>query len=210
MITIINYGSGNVRAIQNILARCGFLSRISTSPEDISTASALILPGVGHFSTCINRLDQSGLRPVLQESVMGRKVPLLGICAGMQILFERSEEDLCTGKGLGFLKGRVVRFGETGDARARIPNIGWRTVRLSPAGREIFGVAESRFYFTHSYHAPLASGDDALFVSDNGYEFTAGVMQGNIIGVQFHPEKSHSYGIDFFTRYLRWIGYSND
>ncbi|GLI36669.1 hypothetical protein GHYDROH2_01700 [Geobacter hydrogenophilus] len=135
---------------------------------------------------------------------------MLGICAGMQILFERSEEDLCVGKGLGFLKGTVVRFGDTGNARARIPNIGWRTVRLSTAGREIFGITESRFYFTHSYHAPLESDCDTLFISDNGYEFTAGVMQGNIMGVQFHPEKSHSYGIDFFTRYFKWIGHSDD
>ena len=205
MISIVDYESGNVRAIQNILRRCGAASTITSDPREIFKSSAVILPGVGNFSACATKLDQSGLRQVLVESAVDRKLPLLGICLGMQLLFESSEEDVNGGQGLGLLKGRGVKFREFDNAVIRIPNMGWRGVRQTMQGSRIFGEAPYRFYFTHSFHAPLDAMEISIFNATNGYEFPAGVASGNVMGVQFHPEKSHVNGIRFFERYLSWV-----
>lgn len=210
MISIVNYGSGNVKAIQNILNRCGATSVITSNPNEIISSSAIILPGVGHFGACASRLDQSGLREVLIDCATFRKLPLLGICLGMQLLFESSEEDSTGGKGLGLIKGRVVRFSESDKSSIRIPNVGWRDVKQTKQGTNIFGDSSYRFYFTHSFHAPIESNELCIFNSENGYEFPAGVISDNVMGVQFHPEKSHVNGIKFFEHYLSWVGGSRE
>lgn len=156
------------------------------------------------------KLDQSGLRQILVEYAVDRKSPLLGICLGMQLLFESSEEGVNGGQGLGVLRGRIVKFSEIENVTIRIPNIGWRDVRQTSQGSDIFGEAPYRFYFTHSFHAPIDAMDLSIFNTSNGYEFPAGVVLKNIMGVQFHPEKSHVNGIRFFERYLAWVGSYRD
>jgi len=146
----------------------------------------------------------------LVEAAVDLKIPFLGICLGMQLLFESSEEGENASRGLGLFKGRVVKFRESKNAKIRIPNMGWRDVTQTKQGARIFGDDPYRFYFTHSFHAPIEAMMASSFTAANGYEFPAGVVSGNVMGVQFHPEKSHVNGIRFFERYLAWVGVRRD
>jgi glutamine amidotransferase len=204
MLVIVDYGVGNLAAIKNMLKKAGSDSLISEDPETIRKADKLILPGVGAFDTCAGKLQASGLIPLLNRKVLEEKTPTLGVCVGMQLLTEGSEEGVLP--GLGWIRGRVVRFRQDRmPAGTKVPHMGWTDVELckpSPLFREMY--AEPRFYFVHSYHPELTEPDDALVRAHYGYTFVAGMEKGNILGVQFHPEKSHKFGMKLLANFVNY------
>jgi glutamine amidotransferase len=205
MITIVDYGVGNLASIKNMLKKAGSDALISSQKEDIEAADKLILPGVGAFDTCAEKFQQSGLQETLNKKVLEQKTPLLGICVGMQLLMEGSDEGNLP--GLGWIKGRIVRFQpEKMSAPLKIPHMGWTEVKPrndSPLFDHMH--EEPRFYFVHSFHPMPANEKDVLVYAEYGYRFAAGLEHENIMGVQFHPEKSHKFGLrlmeNFITKY---------
>lgn len=195
MIVIVDYGMGNVGSIRNMLHRVGAASVIAADPEAIRAADKLILPGVGAFDTAMERLERLRLVGVLTEKVVHEKTPILGICLGMQLLSRRSEEGQRA--GLGWIDADTVRFRlEDSHGGLRLPHMGWNAIdvrRSSPILDDRYD--ESRFYFVHSYHVRCADEEDVLAVATYGIEFHAAVIRRNIMGTQFHPEKSHKFGM---------------
>jgi len=191
---------GNVGSIANMLKRSGFEVRLGSSPDDIAEASKLILPGVGSFDAGMENLHRLGLPPLLAKKVFNG-TRFLGICLGMQLLFEGSEEG--QQPGLGWLRGRCARFRfAEGTSSLKIPHMGWNDVR--PVHRDsLFRdmAPEAGFYFVHSYHVVCDDASDVLAWATHGYEFPAAVQHENLYGTQFHPEKSHKYGRALLTRF---------
>ncbi len=194
MITIVDYGLGNIRAFLNVYKRLNIEARAVTDASSLRDATKIILPGVGHFDHAMERLDASGMRPELDAMVLGGEVPILGVCVGMQILASTSDEG--TRAGLGWIAGRVRSFAnEEATVGLPMPHMGWNDVApVSPD--PIFAQLESdsRFYFLHSYFFECVQADDVLAVSSYGCDFSCAVRHKNIYGVQFHPEKSHHFG----------------
>lgn len=193
MIRIIHCGIGNVWALHNMLRRLGAEVNVASSPDDARDADKLLLPGVGAFDTAMAALTAQGWVPLLEDMVLGRGLPLLGICLGMQLLTRSSEEGMLP--GLGFVKGRTRRFAFE-DKRVKIPHTGWNHVSACTNDPMAAGLVDgARFYFIHSYHVCLDAKEDALFETEYaGMHFTSAFRKGNVIGVQFHPEKSHRFG----------------
>lgn len=194
MLKIVDYGICNVGAVHNILRRAGVPSRIVSDPADIADASSLILPGVGHFATGMACLrDRGFIDPIRRHAVEQRK-PLLGICLGMQLLTQHSQEGDV--EGLGLVPAKVIRFDTARmDRPLPVPHMGWSRVQVArPASYTGDMLPESKFYFTHSYHVSDLPAEHAVLIADYGLPFVAGFEFGNIAGVQFHPEKSHVYG----------------
>jgi len=204
MLVIVDYGVGNLASIRNMLKKIGVDGVISSRAEDILKADKLILPGVGAFDTCAQKLQDSGLLETLQQKVIRDKTPVLGVCVGMQLLTEGSEEGQLP--GLGWIKGQIVKFNkEKLPASLKIPHMGWREVKLNKQSRLFNGMFdEPRFYFVHSYHPVLENPDDALMTADYGYSFVAGMEHENIMGVQFHPEKSHKFGMKLLENFVKY------
>ena len=204
MITIVDYGVGNLASIRNMLKKIGVDALISSRKEDILAADKLILPGVGAFDTCAEKLEQSGLLETLNEKVINQKTPVLGVCVGMQLLTEGSEEGKLP--GLGWIKGRIVKFQKDKlPSSYKIPHMGWREVKLNKHSKLFSGMFdEPRFYFVHSYHPQLDNAADALVTADYGYSFVAGMEHENIMGVQFHPEKSHKFGMKLLENFVKY------
>lgn len=202
MIVIIDYGMGNLGSIGNMLKRIGAEGVISSDPSVIDGADSLILPGVGAFDHGMEKLKELGLIPVLNQRVIQENVPLLGICLGMHLLARKSEEgDL---PGLGWLDADVKRFKFEADVSAlKIPHMGWNEVTPKKPDPLYEGFEdELRFYFVHSYHVVCDGGDDELGTTWYGYDFASIVRRGNIIGAQFHPEKSHKFGMTLLKNFL--------
>ena len=194
MITIVDYGLGNIRAFLNVYKRLNIAARSVSDAEGLRGAERIILPGVGHFDHAMERLESSGMRETLDAMVLGAKVPVLGVCVGMQMLATSSEEG--SRPGLGWIDGRVRAFASWEPTAALpMPHMGWNDVRPTTSG-SIFDdlEADSRFYFLHSYFFECAREQDALAVASYGADFACAVRHGNIHGVQFHPEKSHHFG----------------
>ena len=194
MISIVDYGLGNVQAFRNMYKRLNVEARTVTSAADLEGATKVILPGVGAFDHAMQRLDASGMRAVLDDLVLRQRVPVLGVCVGMQILARESEEGQCS--GLGYVDGRVRLFeAQAPTGTLQLPHMGWNDV--APAATSpLFAQLESdaRFYFLHSYYFECDRPSDVAAVSTYGREFSCAVRVGNIHGVQFHPEKSHHFG----------------
>jgi imidazole glycerol-phosphate synthase subunit HisH len=202
MITIVNYGVGNLASIQNILKKIGVNSIITTNIKDIEVAEKLILPGVGAFDACAAKLRQSGMIEMLNKRVLEEKVPILGICVGMQLLFSKSEEGEMP--GLSWIAGKNVRFDQSKTGDLKIPHMGWKDVTPSKPSSLLKEMQEQpRFYFVHSYHAILENKEDSLLTAMHGYEFTCAVEKENIKGVQFHPEKSHKFGMKLLANFAK-------
>jgi glutamine amidotransferase len=204
MLVIVDYGVGNLASIRNMLIKIGVEGVISSRAEDILKADKLILPGVGAFDTCAQKLQESGLLETLQQKVIRDKTPVLGVCVGMQLLTQGSEEGKLP--GLGWIKGQIVKFKkEKLPPSFKIPHMGWREVKLNKQSKlfnEMF--EEPRFYFVHSYHPVLDHPEDALMTADYGYSFVAGMEHDNIMGVQFHPEKSHKFGMKLLDNFVKY------
>ena len=204
MVTIVNYGVGNLASIQNMLKKIGAPSRLSSSAADILDSTKLILPGVGAFDTCAGKLRDSGLLGVLNEKVLEENTPVLGVCVGMQLLTGGSEEGKLS--GLGWVKGRIVKFkADRLPENLKVPHMGWTDVQIKKPSKLFTDMYdEPRFYFVHSYHPEMEHAADVLVTAHYGYEFVAGLEHGNIVGVQFHPEKSHKYGMKLLENFVKY------
>jgi glutamine amidotransferase len=203
MITIVDYGFGNVGAFFNVFERLGVESQVTAEPRCIEKAEKLILPGVGAFDAAMQSLLRSDLVVPLEAAVFGRAVPILGVCLGMQLFAGSSEEGGLA--GLGWIPGRVQRLRPLSN-ELKVPNVGWREVTYKahpsaplgifpPAGRA------ERYYFVHSYHCLFDDPQQVRGVIDHGGEVCVAVQSRNIFGVQFHPEKSHAYGLRLLKQF---------
>lgn len=195
MITIVNYGVGNLNSIANMLKKVGVAAEITSSSDVISRAKKLIMPGIGAFDAGMERLEASGLIPLLTDRVVHASIPTLGICLGMQLMTRGSEEG--RRPGLGWIAATTRRFDRAADPTLRIPHMGWNIAKAVRPSRLLENCPEEpRFYFTHSYYVHCENPDDRLLTVDHGrMSFDAGFEHANLMGVQFHPEKSHRFGM---------------
>lgn len=194
MIIIIDYGVGNVFAFQNVFKRLNIPSKIAKSVDDLTDVSKLILPGVGHFDYAMSQLNKSGMRNRLDELVLSEKIPVIGICVGMQMMSKKSDEgDL---EGLCWIDACVKKFDEsTISYHTKLPHMGWNDV-IPINNHPLFEGLEhdSIFYFLHSFYFKCSNQKNIISTTDYGGDFASSVQHDNIYGIQFHPEKSHSYG----------------
>lgn len=195
MIVIIDYGLGNLGSIHNMFFRLGKESLISSNKIDILKAEKLVLPGVGSFDRAIMNLRELGIIPVLNEKVIKERTIILGICLGMQLMTLRSEEGVLD--GLGWIDAETVRFHFDGtDQRLKIPHMGWNRIKIMrPSGILDHLSDEARFYFVHSYYVRCMNEENILAQTEYGIQFTSAIIKDNIMATQFHPEKSHKYGL---------------
>lgn len=200
MIALIDYGAGNLRSVHNALLAAGAMDvEVTADPDVVARADRIVLPGVGAFAACMNGLSAiDGLIEAMERRVRGDAVPFLGICVGMQLLADAGEEH-GRSPGLGWIGGTVRSFDPAPDLR--IPHMGWNDV--TPCAEQAVIVA-GEAYFLHGYHFEVSRRDDVLAMSDHGGAFVAAVGRDNMIGVQFHPEKSQQYGLATLERFLAW------
>tara|TARA_R110002074_G_scaffold59975_2_gene145530 strand:+ start:476 stop:1090 length:615 start_codon:yes stop_codon:yes gene_type:complete len=201
MITIIDYGLGNIKAFVNVYKRLHIPVKVAQSATELTAASKLILPGVGAFDHAMTRLNVSGMRETIDELVMAQKIPVLGICVGMQMLATGSEEGKLA--GLGWVPGIVKAFdSSTQQAGLPLPHMGWNEVHPHPASGLFSGLDSSgRFYFLHSYYFSCENKDNEIASTAYGLDFSCAVSSGHIYGVQFHPEKSHHCGVTLLKNF---------
>lgn len=201
MIAIVDYGMGNTGSIKNMLKRIGYDDVVVTnSHEDLSKAEKFILPGVGSFDAAVNTMKESGLFSILNHEVEEKKKPILGICLGMQLLTKGSEEGKSA--GLGWIDAYVRKFDS--DNNIKVPHIGWEYVTSSGSQHALLNnLSEmSRYYFVHSYYVVCNDRSNELLMCNYGVDFTCAIQHNNIMGVQFHPEKSHKYGMQLFRNFV--------
>lgn len=202
MIAIVNYGLGNLGSILNMLKKIGVESTVSSDPDVIGGAEKIILPGVGHFDRAMALINHDGLKDILKEKALKHKTPILGICLGMQVLGQGSEEGEIP--GLGLIPARTIRFKFPNGDGLKIPHMGWNSVHRSTASaltRNFTG--EERFYFVHSYHAQVEDESYSILKTEYGYPFDSAIQKENVFGVQFHPEKSHRFGMHLLETFAR-------
>ena len=193
MITIVNYDMGNLGSIQNMLKKIGVKSILTSSPDEVLTAEKLLLPGVGNFKRAMENLTNYGLIDVLNQKVMVEKTPILGICLGMQLMTSYSEEGECA--GLGWIEAQTLRFPSYESTGLKVPHMGWNEVVFPNTHFLAEGLVDPRFYFVHTYRVMCESPGNVLCTTTYGEMFHSGICKDNIMGVQFHPEKSHAFGM---------------
>jgi glutamine amidotransferase len=194
MITLIDYGVGNIFAFQNVYKRLDISTKIAKTHEDLLGAKKLILPGVGSFDYAMGQLNASGMRETLDELVLEKKVPVIGICVGMQMMGNRSDEGKL--EGLKWIDSEILKFDESLiQQRTKLPHMGWNDV-TPISNHPLFSGLEKEaiFYFLHSYYFKCNNPAESIAISDYGISFTSAVNRDNVFGIQFHPEKSHQYG----------------
>ena len=199
MIALISYGLGNIQAFANIYNTLNIPVIVATRPEQLREADRFILPGVGSFDWAMSQLNASGLREPLEELVIQQGRPVLGVCVGMQMLGDRSDEGVV--KGLGWIEGDVKRLEATGEARTWLPHMGWNDA--SPRGTSALfsDMDDPRFYFLHSYYFAPRHAEHVLSDTRYGVAFASSVRKANIYGTQFHPEKSHRWGVQLLKNF---------
>ncbi len=202
MTTIINYNLGNPKSIQNMIKHIGGGEVcISNNPDEIASAKRLILPGVGHFQHGMEQLQLLGLVDVLKKEVLVNKKPILGICLGMQLLTKHSEEGNI--EGLGFVDAQTKKF-KFDNPQLKVPHMGWNTVVFKKDSQLNNGISlNPRYYFVHSYYVECANQQDVLCTTHFGHNFVSGFQHQNIFGLQFHPEKSHKFGMELLDNFCK-------
>jgi imidazole glycerol-phosphate synthase subunit HisH len=196
MITIIDYGVGNLRSVQKGFEHVGLKAEIVDNPEAVVNAPAVVLPGVGAFRDAMESLKKTGMDQAVQE-VVKKGTPLLGICLGLQLLFDSSEEFGLT-EGLGIIPGKVVKF----DERLKIPHMGWNEMEIVNPNPIIKGIPNgSAFYFVHSYYCLPDNTKDIVTATEYGIKYTSIAAKDNVFGIQFHPEKSSSLGLQILKNF---------
>ena len=202
MLVIVDYGLGNLGSIQNMLKKIGVKALISSDCSIIQQATKLILPGVGSFAFAMNQLADLNLIDVLNKKVLEEKTPILGICLGVQLFTSFSEEGNCN--GLNWIEANTVKFSfKESNELLKIPHMGWNDVYPTKQSKLFEGMPEdSRFYFVHSYYIQPKHEQDALLKSNYGFDFTCALEKDNIVGVQFHPEKSHKFGMQLLRNFV--------
>jgi imidazole glycerol-phosphate synthase subunit HisH len=198
MITIVDYGMGNLGSIRSMLRRVGVRSTITGDPAEIARASKILLPGVGSFDAAMEQIHDRGLREVLDRMALHERIPTLGICLGMQLITRGSEEG---GRpGLGWVDAETCRF--PADGRLKVPHMGWNVVTPTRPSVLTAGLPpEARFYFVHSYFVRTDRLVDTVLAAEYGVPFAAALETGNVFGAQFHPEKSHRFGMQLLANF---------
>lgn len=201
MIAIVDYGLGNIQAFVNVYKKLHMPVVVAKTSDDLAGATKLILPGVGAFDHAMLRLNSSGMRKTLDSMVLSNKIPVLGVCVGMQILADTSDEGVLP--GLGWVKGHVKAFSSKSQVSGLpLPHMGWNDLSPSVDCRLFCGLEdEARFYFLHSFYFECIRRDDSIATSSYGLEFSCAVASDQIYGVQFHPEKSHHYGVTLLKNF---------
>ena len=202
MITIINYGMGNLGSVANMLKKIGAPCIITSDINEIEKAEKILLPGVGAFDAAVSRIDELNLRPVLTYKAKEQKIPFLGICLGMQLLTRGSEEGVL--KGLDFVSAQTIKFKFEKDSDLKIPHMGWNFVKENTKSKLTEGFTdEYRFYFVHSYYVLCDKPENSILNTTHGVEFDSAIQHENVYGAQFHPEKSHKYGMHLLTNFSK-------
>jgi glutamine amidotransferase len=202
MIAIVDYGMGNLGSIFNMFKKIGANSVITSDLEEIRKAPKILLPGVGSFDTAMNRINEAGMLEVLNHKALVEKVPVLGICLGMQLLTASSEEG--TSPGLNWIPARTIKFKFEKEQNLKIPHMGWNMVQASTPGKLTEDLLEpSRFYFVHSYYVKVENEKNSMLKTSYGLTFDSAIQNENIYGAQFHPEKSHKFGMRFFENFVK-------
>ena len=200
-VVIVDYRTGNVNSIKRTLDRIGSRSIVSSHLEDVTKADKIILPGVGHFAKAMANLKELGLVDALNEAVLIKRKPVLGICLGMELMAITSEEG--DTPGLQWLDAEAVRFRISVGARHKVPHMGWNRIQIKKASALMKGVEDlSEFYFAHSYHLKINDRSDLLNETEYGISFPSAVERNNIFGVQYHPEKSHHTGVRVLKNFI--------
>lgn len=200
-VVIVDYNMGNLGSIYNMIRKIGYECIISSTPDEILTADKIILPGIGSFDYGIQNLKNLKIYDIIVKKVVSDKTPILGICLGMQLMTDGSEEG--QESGFGFIKGFAKRF-TFSDPTFKVPHMGWNVVILKKESKLFKGMEnqENRFYFIHSYVVECFDKNDILTITNYGYNFVSSFEKENILGVQFHPEKSHKFGMQLFKNFL--------
>ena len=204
MIAIVDYGLGNIQAFINIYRRLGIEAYSAKNTFDFARAKRILLPGVGSFDWAMTRLQESGLREMLDEQVLGEKKPILGICVGMQMMAQSSEEGALP--GLGWIDGVVVKFDTSMlEGQTHLPHMGWNETEPSCTFSIFSKIKSPKFYFLHSYYLKPDRQEHILATSKYGLQFTSAVNSGNVYGTQFHPEKSHDGGVQLLKNFAELV-----
>lgn len=203
MVTIVDYGMGNLGSVANMFKKVGMATEITGDLERIKNATKILLPGVGAFDAAMKRIDQGGFRDVLNQKALEDEIPILGICLGMQLLTRKSEEGDLT--GLGWIPADTLKFSFKREENLKVPHMGWNRVfevNSSPITQNM--PIEPRFYFVHSYFVKADKDDNVIMRTHFGHDFDAVITNGsNIFGAQFHPEKSHKFGMRLFENFAK-------
>jgi glutamine amidotransferase len=201
LIVIVDYGMGNLRSVANKFKKMGLTAEISSNLNVIKKAYKLILPGVGHFAKGMSNLKEKGLINILNEKVLVEKTPIFGICLGMQLFSNFSEEGNCP--GLGWIDARTIHFSVKDKIKFKIPHIGWNSVSIvNKSGIDDFLTNDDMFYFVHSYHIHCNDTANVWMTTSYEYEFVSAIKKENIFGTQFHPEKSHDAGMKLLKLFI--------
>ena len=199
-VTIVDYGMGNIQSVRKTLSLAGVSSVVSSEPDVIISAKRLILPGVGHFGKAMGNLRSRGLTEALDEAVLKKKIPILGICLGMQLMAQYSSEG--AEEGLGWFDGSVVRFDVHDELRYKVPHMGWNQAQQAKPSALLNNIDQlSEFYFLHSFHYVTETSDEVLMNTSYSYNFVSAIEKENMYGCQFHPEKSHECGLHLLKNF---------
>lgn len=200
MVTIVDYGMGNLYSVKNMLKYLGYESIISRDTDVLSKAERLILPGVGNFGEAMRNINESGIRGVLDYKVLEEKTPVLGICLGMQLFSGYSDEGEC--EGLGWIPGEVKKF-ELSGQHLKVPHMGWDYIERQEDSQLLeMPLDGERYYFVHSYYVRCSERKNAVALTEYGITFDAVIQRENIVGTQFHPEKSHRFGMNILKNFV--------
>lgn len=209
MIGIVDYGMGNLGSIVNMFRKVGANARVSDDPDVLAGVAGLVLPGVGSFDHGMRNLDERGLLELLHARALRERVPVLGLCLGMQLMTQRSEEGSLP--GLGWIEGETVRFDLRRQPRLSTVHMGWNTLETQRPHALLDGLPpQPRFYFVHSYHVACRHQRNVLATTTYAYPFASAIVEHNIVGLQFHPEKSHRFGMEIFRLFAALMPTGSD